>query len=89
MEKYMEELMKDKEAVRKALDPKTFTPNWKRLGLKSKEEGRQYVLAFLKKQEKIIANRGYGYTKILNGRLETILELKGDKIKSKKDFIQA
>ena len=66
-----------------------FIPNWQRMGLKSKQDGINYVLAFLKKYEKSIANRGYGYTKIMDGNFNTLLELKGDpKLKRKKEFIQ-
>ena len=63
--------------------------NWERLGFKNMEECRQHVLRFIKVSEKFIANRGYGTGKILDGNLNVLLELKGDKIKSKKNLIQA
>lgn len=65
-----------------------FTPNWKRnLNLKSKEEGIKHVLDFIKKEQKHLADRGYGETKIMNGNLDTLLILKGSNIKRKKEFI--
>lgn len=64
-----------------------FIPNWVRLKFKSRGEGIGYVLAFLKKYEKQIANTGYGTATIKNGYLDVIQELKGDKIKRKKEVI--
>lgn len=37
----------------------TFTPNWKRLGLKSKEEGMKHVMDYLKKQHARISAMGF------------------------------
>jgi len=76
-------------AVEKALNPQVgFTPNWKRLGLKSQKEGIKHVLNFLKREEKHLADRGYGRAEIKDGNLKTILVLKGSKIKRKKEVIQ-
>lgn len=67
------------------------TPNWKRLGMKNVEECIKYVLSFLKKNEEIIANAGFGHHKVLDGKGNTLLELKGDPkiaLKRKKQTIQ-
>ena len=65
-----------------------FTPNWKKLNLKSQADGINYVLAFLKKNEKHMANRGFGSTRIMDGNSNVLLELKGDpKLHRKKEFI--
>ena len=61
-----------------------YVPRYKRMGLKSQDEGRQYVLAFLKKNEKLIANRGFGYATVKDGYGRVILELFGDKKLSEK-----
>lgn len=61
--------------------------SWEKLGFNTKDDCIAHVLMFIKKYEKNISNRGYGHAKIMNGELETILELKGDVIKSKKGFI--
>ena len=61
-----------------------YIPKYKKLGLKSTEECRLYILAFLKKNEKLIANRGFGYATIKDGYGRVILELFGDKKLSEK-----
>lgn len=74
-----------------ALEPLvSFVPNWKRIGLKSKKEGLKHVIDFIKAEEKHLSDRGYGKGILLDGNLNTLVDLKGSpKLKRKKDFIQA
>ena len=88
LEENMARLMENKEAVVRAMDETVgFVPNWKKHGLKSQKVAVSYVLAYLKKYEKIISDTGFGETKILNGEGNVLLELKGSKMKRKKELM--
>ena len=59
--------------------------NWQKLGLKSMDEGIKYVLSFLKKNEKVIAERGFGDGSVSVGG--QVMQLNGSKMKRKKEVI--
>ena len=40
--------------------PNNFTPNWKRIGLKSMEEGIAYVIKYLFKERKRLLGKSFG-----------------------------
>lgn len=54
-------------------DNRGFMPNWRKLGLKSKEEGLAHILSYLKQQEKHIAAVGFGQTVVKVGNVELTL----------------
>lgn len=56
-------------------------PNWKRLGLKSRQEGIAYVLNFLKQNEKGIIKRGIDtFTMITVGNYQFMLGKQSDEL---------